>query len=285
MRISRIGLAAVCAVLGLANATNAFADNTSDGSIGVVQVGPTSVNPTVSLPAPVAGTISVPVSIGGTGNNATSNSTGAVQVGGGNTATGSTGVAQVSGVSASPSAHVGAVSHTAGASGSVSVGGGGANTANGSIGTVQVGGGNTASKSTGAVQGGAVALGAATAVDGTAASIPVTNVGVALTAPLGALGLARVVGAVTAPAGATIASPVAGATPSGVAADRQGLTNAPETASGMFGTAPRGALQALDRVGGGMLPFTGLPLLAALAAAIALLTSGVGGRLAVRSQR
>src|SRR5689334_16596433 len=103
MRISRIAFAAACAALGLANAAPAFADNTSNGSTGAVQVGPTSVNPTVSTPAPVAGTVSVPVTIGGTGNNTTSNSTGAVQVGGGNAANGSTGVAQVSGVSAGPS--------------------------------------------------------------------------------------------------------------------------------------------------------------------------------------
>lgn len=287
MRVSRIALAAACIALGLANATNAFADNTSDGSVGVVQVGPTSVNPTASTPAPAAGTVSVPVRIGGTGNNTTSNSKGAVQVGGGNNANGSTGVAQVSGVSVAPTATAAAGSHSASASGSVTVGGGGPNAASGSTGAVQIGGGNSANGSSGALQGGALALGSATALDGTGASVPATNGGAALTAPLGALGLAPAIGAAATPASTSASPAAAAAQPAAPAAGSgaaQGFTNAPVTATGTFGTAPRSVLAALNRVAGGTLPFTGLPLLAALAAAIALLTSGLGARRAVRPQ-
>ena len=68
--------------------------NSSSQSVGVVQVGPVTVDPTSAVAdTPVGDVVSTAqATVGDTGGNGTSQSGGVVQVGGGNTATGSVGV-------------------------------------------------------------------------------------------------------------------------------------------------------------------------------------------------
>src|SRR6476646_4945768 len=100
----RAGLVVTTALLGAAAAqagdlpTPPAGGNTAGGSVGVVQVGPVTVDPTpVVAETPVAGaTGSVTATVGSTGGNAASKSGGVVQAGGGNAVSGSLGAVQVS---------------------------------------------------------------------------------------------------------------------------------------------------------------------------------------------
>src|SRR5690349_11974606 len=130
--------------------------NSSSESVGVVQVGPVTVDPTSAVAdTPVGDVVSTTEATVGdpnTGNGA-SQSGGVVQVGGDNTATGSAGVVQVSHSQAATDATAHVVkTATVSASTGALVGGTGTNTANGSAVAVQLGGGNTTNGTTGAVQ-------------------------------------------------------------------------------------------------------------------------------------
>src|SRR5439155_6282980 len=132
MRSKVLGLIALLAALALADVGTALADNNASGSIGAVQVGNTSVDPSVNVSLPATSTaastaVSAPTSVAGSGNNKASNSAGVVQVGGGNTASGSTGAVQSSAVSSSPSVSASAAGSSAHVSAPASVGGSGGN--------------------------------------------------------------------------------------------------------------------------------------------------------------
>src|SRR5712691_4813719 len=91
MRARRVVVIAAFAALALGTAQTALADNNATGSVGAVQAGPVGVTPTADTSqAGATAAASVPVSVGGPGNNTATNSTGAVQVGGGNTSNNST---------------------------------------------------------------------------------------------------------------------------------------------------------------------------------------------------
>src|SRR6476659_21094 len=133
--------------------------NNASQSVGVVQVGPVTVDPTSAVAdtpvtatvANVSGTTEATVGTPGTGNGA-SQSGGVVQVGGGNTATGSAGAAQVSHSNSQTAAHAQRGDSVAQASAPTSDGGSGTNSANGSVAAAQVGSGQSSGGSTGAVQ-------------------------------------------------------------------------------------------------------------------------------------
>ena len=129
--------------------------NSSSQSVGVVQVGPVTVDPTSAVAdtpvADVAGTTEATIGDPGTGNGV-SQSGGAVQVGGGNTATGSLGAVQVSHAKAQTTAKANVADAQVHVTAPASIGGSGTNTANGSVVAAQVGSGNTANGATGAVE-------------------------------------------------------------------------------------------------------------------------------------
>src|SRR4051812_19507027 len=107
--------------------------NNASESVGVVQVGPVTVDPTSATEntpvADIAG--STEATVGDTGGNGASQSGGVVQAGGGNSATGSLGVAQVSHSKSQTTAHAQRQDTQATASVPTSIGGSGDNTANG----------------------------------------------------------------------------------------------------------------------------------------------------------
>src|SRR4051794_40128218 len=126
--------------------------NSADQSVGVVQVGPATVDPAEIVsdsPAPVGEAVAgASATVGSQGGNHASQSGGVVQAGGNNSATRSVGAAQVSHSHGSTSAsHKG----TAGTKADVTVGGDGATSSRGSVGSVQVGSGNSTNGSTGAI--------------------------------------------------------------------------------------------------------------------------------------
>jgi hypothetical protein len=145
--------------------------NTSDQSLGTVQLGSFAVDPTLVLLPPALGT-SVDVAggsgIDGTGLNSVSGSTGAAQAGGGNGADGSTGTAQIGGFTVAPTLAASTPLGNADLGGASGVDGG-QNSATGSAGVVQIGGGNTVDDSTGAAQAGGVTVGPTLALTGTPA--------------------------------------------------------------------------------------------------------------------
>lgn len=313
-------LLATCALAAIAPAI-ACADNNATDSTGVVQVGPITADPTLSVgssaggvtaSAPSGSTASgtgggndasgstgavqsspaalhpgarasegsttldahAPLAIGAGGSSA-SRSTGAVQVGGGNDASGSTGAAQLSGATMSPAATAGAGGNSASLGGSVGIPGSG-NSASSSTGTLQAGGGNSAGGSLGAAQ----------------SSGP--QVGPTLTTTTPALGD---LGELLPVAGAGVLSPPA-ATPAQGAIASAGVTRALASVSpqhpavrtqvvkstskaGVAGAGrahkPKAAVSvrtAAARVVAGVLPFTGLGLLAFVAAGLVLLVVG-----------
>jgi len=124
--------------------------NSASQSVGVVQVGPATVDPadaTAGTPAgdAVAG---AGATVGTQGGNHASQSGGVVQAGGSNSATRSAGAAQVSRSHGSTST---AVKTVGGTTGDASIGGNGSNSSRGSVGSAQIGSGNSTSGSTGAV--------------------------------------------------------------------------------------------------------------------------------------
>lgn len=138
-----------------ATATDASSGgNSSDQSVGVVQVGPVTADPMpVVADTPLAGAVATTkTTIGNTGGNQSSQSGGVAQVGGDNTATGSVGVLQVSHSESNTGVAARVVGTHVGADAGALIGGNGTNTANGSAVEVQVGSGNTANGSTAALQ-------------------------------------------------------------------------------------------------------------------------------------
>jgi hypothetical protein len=139
------------AALGIAR--TASADNTATNSIGTVQVGQTSVDPTATASAPATqADASAPTSVGGSGGNTASNSVGTVQAGGGNSASGSAGTVQAGPVSSTPSASASVAGNRVSVHAPAHVGVSGSNSTGNSIGTIQAGGGNTAGNSVGAAR-------------------------------------------------------------------------------------------------------------------------------------
>ena len=128
--------------------------NSSDQSVGVVQVGPVTADPApVVADTPVAGAVATTkTTIGNTGGNQSSQSGGVAQVGGDNTATGSVGVVQVSHSKSNTGVAARVVGTHVGADAGGLIGGSGTNTANGSAVAVQAGSGNAANGSTAALQ-------------------------------------------------------------------------------------------------------------------------------------
>lgn len=123
--------------------------NTSNGSAGTVQAGSVTVGPTAQTGGTPAGDAALGGSSGVAGSgNAANGSLGTAQIGGGNGAAGSGGTAQSSGITFGQ--HVTAAGVSAG--GPTNVGRGSGNSASSSLGTAQVGGGNSATNSIGTAQ-------------------------------------------------------------------------------------------------------------------------------------
>lgn len=124
--------------------------NTASQSIGTVQVGPATADPTsTTAGTPVgdaAGTVSA--TVGTAGGNSASGSGGVVQAGGNNRTTRSAGIAQVSPTGSKTSAQA----RPAGLNTQATIGGTGPSSADGSVVAAQVGGGNTANGTTGTAQ-------------------------------------------------------------------------------------------------------------------------------------
>lgn len=301
------------AALGLAYEGAALADNTATGTIGAVQVGPTTVTPTATVSG---ATVSAPVSIGGSGGNNATRSAGTVQAGGGNTARRSVGSAQVGGGnSANGSTGTAQVGRTTAAASASAQSGGtaahaafssrtsGGNSADGSTGVVQVGGldgtstagtsggpagdrstsvplavgdggANTAEGSTGVVQVGGSSAGT---------SGPSTPQGSDAGGSIGALLTSLAFPTAGAPAPDSSSGEVAGVSPaSATAAERSRVKAQPAGERARVATqgapAPRSLAQTLSQaVRRGVLPFTGLSLLlwAALALGVGVLGLGV----------
>jgi hypothetical protein len=129
--------------------------NTADQSIGVVQLGPVTVDPgAVVADTPVANVVAgTTATVGEAGGNHASQSGGAAQVGGGNTTKRSVGVAQVSKsrTRSTVQAHTPS-GHAVGVSVPTSIAGSGSNRADNSAVVVQVGGGHSDNGSTGAIR-------------------------------------------------------------------------------------------------------------------------------------
>jgi hypothetical protein len=208
--------------------------------------------------------MAVPASVGGSGGNDATDSTGTVQVGGGNTASESLGSAQSAGPAAAPGVNSTTPSGTVAVSEPLAVGGIGGNSAGGSTGTVQVGGANEAAASTGTVQTGPVTLGPSGAPGGNG------------TPPTGA------------PDTRTLASVAgAGASPAATLPVSTGGATAPVRVQGLAGQSaagrPTGEASALQsrlgpRVVGSVLPFTGIALALWALLGLASLLLGAGLR-------
>ena len=77
MRSRHVVVIVAVVALTLGTAQTALADNNTTGSTGAVQTGPVGVTPTAGAnQAGATAAASVPVSIGGSGNNTATNSTG-----------------------------------------------------------------------------------------------------------------------------------------------------------------------------------------------------------------
>jgi hypothetical protein len=139
-------LIGAAALVAAAVPASASADgNVATGSVGSTQVGSTASSPTIS--GPVGTTVTVPVTVLGSGGNTATRSIGTVQAGDGNSAAGSVGSAQVSAVNGAPSAGADARVARASVSAPAGIPGSGPNDARRSVVTVQVGGGHSTSES------------------------------------------------------------------------------------------------------------------------------------------
>jgi hypothetical protein len=308
-----IALAAFAAVT-VGTAANAAADNNTNGSLGVIQVGTTSANPTVTTPAPVPGSASVPVTVGGSGGNSASSSTGTVQVGGGNTASRSTGVAQSGPIAAAPRVSTATPVGATGGSASVAIGGTGGNNASDSAGVAQVGGGNGAAGSAGVGQAGPLSAEVAAFFAAIGASFPFTlggtggnngsqsdgvlqlgggnsatgSTGAAQTGAFGFSPFVDAAGLTEIPSGTPVRIPAsASGTPAvpvttvGSPTPVRRTQRAPLTPR----AAPRGTPSTgrFGVLGTGTLPFTGLSLALAFVLGLTLLAAGVAVRRTARA--
>ena len=139
-------LIGAAALVAAAVPASASADgNVATGSVGSTQVGSTGTSPTIS--GPVGTTVTVPVTIVGTGGNTATRSIGTAQAGDGNSASRSVGSAQVSAVNGAPSAGADARVARVSVSAPAKIPGSGPNDARGSVVTAQVGGGHSTSGS------------------------------------------------------------------------------------------------------------------------------------------
>jgi hypothetical protein len=282
----------LCAgALGIARTAAADLGNTATNSIGTVQVGQVSVDPSVSASAPAAQAgAAAPTTVGGSGGNSASDSVGTVQVGGGNSASGSAGTVQTGPVATSPSVSVSVAESRAAVTAPAEVGGSGPNTSSNSVGAVQSGGGNSASNSIGATQVGGAS--AAPAIDvslahatGAAVDVPTASGGSGGNTATESVGSVQIGGRNAASGG----TPPAGTPTTGVLG-AEAATFAPETSvAGSRTTVPRalqampvprtsrtlGASHDLNRVGRlRPLPFTGLRIW--LLALLGLALAGLG---------
>lgn len=265
----------VTAALVLANGGVALADNSAGDSVGAVQVGSTTVSPTVTAGDTSA---SAPVSVGGGGDNTANGSTGAVQAGGGNSANRSTGSVQVGESHVTGSASGQSAGEAAQASTSLGTSGG--NSANGSTGAVQVGG--TQGTTTGASSGPA---------GGQSLTVPFgvgTGGGNSADSSTGTVQLGGGGGSGSTSAAGLTGTPFAPVSPSRdgrvatqPAGGRSGLVGGQGVAGQLAtGSTSQPVLRALGQVvSGGVLPFTGRSLLlwSVLGLGVGLL--GLGGRL------
>ena len=243
--------------------------NDADNSTGTAQLGGNNAAPgsagTVQSGGPIFGLAAflnnaqatVPASVGGTGGNNASQSTGTAQVGGGNNASESAGTVQSAGASTAPSAAGPVV-----ASVPVSIGGTGGNQAGNSTGTVQVGGANSASNSTATLQSGPTTFATAGVAGGGEAAGP--------TAPAGAAGTTNT-GTTKSPLITTGAKPLpvtVQALGGTVTQGRPHPLAAQVTARNPISRLARSATRA-------MLPFTGILLFPWVLLGLALLLTGV----------